>query len=343
MRKPWKGLRSSLLRVPFVRQGAHPDPGDPNVVRPPLPDWAKDLVDSPAMKAFEDGLLTPGISDARAAVLEELSTYWKHDIDETLERCINWEDYSVAEWQQSDRDNHEGLLDFYQHCESWAYDLLWYDYMRANGFGIPAVVAIAQWLSERSAPGTHLDFGAGSGGASLMFDGLGWQSTMGDISMPLLDFARWRVQRRGRPIGDIDLREPLPTNTYDVVTAIDSFAHVPDAYLSARELHKAMRIDGYLFVNFDVREATDYNAWHLYSTSYGLQWDVRRAGFQHIATIAGGNMEVFRRVDDNTPGRKLQLAKDRWHYGPPSHIYWETRRKAWNGARRIAQRIWGQR
>jgi 2-polyprenyl-3-methyl-5-hydroxy-6-metoxy-1,4-benzoquinol methylase len=341
MRKPWAGLRGRLLGAPFEKQGIHPDPGtDPNAIRPPVQDWERELVDSAPMRAFAAGVQSPTTTDIRASVLNELSEYWKRDLDETLHRCLNWEEYSVSEWKQADRDTPEGLLDFYQQCESWAYDLLWYDYLRTCGYGTPSVVGIGQWLSDNSRPGTHLDFGSGSGSASLMFHNLGWKSTMGDVSMPLLDFARWRAEQRGFAIDSVDLRESLPVNEFDVVTAIDTFAHVPDAFASASALHKAMRPGGYLFANFDVREISDYNAWHLYSQAFTLQWDIRRAGFRPVATLADGQIEVFRREDPNSLEQRVRTAIDALHYGPPSRIYWKTKRASWLLARRVAQRIW---
>ncbi len=339
MRKTLTGIRRNLLREPLERQGRHPDPGtEASVARPPKPGWERGLGESAAMKAFEASLRTPRHQEVRAAVLEELSTYWQRDPDETLERCLNWEDYSVAEWQQEDRSTPEGLDNFYQRCESWAYDLLWYDYLRTCGFGVSMVVAIADWLSTHSEPGRHLDFGSGTGTTSLMFHQLGWKSTMGDVSMPLLDFARWRAAQRELPIDSLDVREPLPANAFDVVTAIDTMAHVPDAYESARSLHAAVRPNGYLFANFDVREPTDFNAWHLYSQDHTLHWDIRRAGFRYVTSIAGGHMHVFRRADPTSGSQRVRLSLDAFRYGPPSHVYWRGRRAARRRARRLAQR-----
>lgn len=250
---------------------------------------------------------------------------------------------AVEEWRGGDRDSPDGVLDFYQHCESWAYDLLWYDYLRTCGYGIPAVVGIAEWLQQHDVIGSHLDYGAGTGSASIMFHHLGWRSAAGDVSMPLLDFARWRAEQRELPIGSLDLREPLPADAFDVVTAIDTFTYLPYVFAAASALHAAMRPDGYLFVNFDVREVSEYNAWHLYSEAYGLHWDVRRAGFRRIDGAAGGLIEVFQRVDPTSPSFRRQLMIDRFRYGPSSAVFWHPRRLAVRAARRMARRIWRQR
>jgi SAM-dependent methyltransferase len=335
------GLRSALLAVPSERQGAHPDPADPNQTPPELADWVRPLLSSASFKAFTAVMQTQTEPDVRGAVLQELSTYWKRSVAETLDRCINAEDYTASEWRESDRNTPEGLLAFYQICESWAYDLLWYDYLRACGWAVPAVVDCSEWLATRVAPGAHLDFGAGVGTASMMFYHLGWQSALGDVSMPLLEFAKWRADQRGMAIDALDLREPLPADRFDVVTAIDTFAHVPDVYESARELHRAMRAGGYLFADFDLREeASDYQAMHLYTQGYGLQWNIQRAGFRRIGAVNGGRTHIYQRQDRDSFGFRMHLLLLSFRYGPPSRIYWKSRRGARKLLQRIARRIW---
>jgi SAM-dependent methyltransferase len=221
---------------------------------------------------------------------------------------------------------------------------MWYDYLRSCGYAVAAVVDVGEWLAARVAPGSHLDFGSGVGTAAMMFHRLGWRSTMGDVSMPLLQFARWRAAQRGLPIDALDLREPLPADTFDAVTAIDTFAHVPNVYESASQLHRAMRPGGHLFADFDVREGeNDYTAMHLYSEDHGLQWDIQRAGFRRIGAVSGGHTHIYRREDRGSLAFRLRLMLVTFHYGPPSRIYWRTRRAALRLALRIVRRIWSNR
>jgi cyclopropane fatty-acyl-phospholipid synthase-like methyltransferase len=70
-------------------------------------------------------------------------------------------------------------------------------------------------------PGTFLNFGAGVATAGLLFDRLGWQVTCADVSVPLLQFAKWRVKDRGVAIRVIDLHdERLPEDAFDVICAV---------------------------------------------------------------------------------------------------------------------------
>src|SRR5690348_9742827 len=115
-----------------LKHGRHPDPLDPLEPAPDRSTWSERQVRadaSPAMAAYRQALLLPGITDVRAAVLDDLSTYFSMDPAECVRRCVDWEDWAVEEWKSRDRDSSEGLLDFYHTTRSWSFDLLWYAYL----------------------------------------------------------------------------------------------------------------------------------------------------------------------------------------------------------------------
>lgn len=332
-------LREKLLVEPPLRQGAHADPESPAAAPPPDEDWRRELMATEAMAHFRTALADPAFGGMRETVLGELGTYWQRDPTEVLDRCLNWEDYSVEEWKVAERDTPEGLLAFYQQCESWTYDLLWNDYLRAVGFSLPASVAAADWLTGRVPVGRHLDFGSGAGTTSQMFAGLGWRTSLGDVSMVLLDFARWRLDRHGTEASYFDLRQPLPVAAFDAVTAVDTLILVPDALASARELHAAMRPGGYLFADFDVRPPSEHNAWHLYDQAHALRWALYRAGFTEVDRVAGGITICYRR--DSTTGlrRRWLLAGAWFRLGPPALAYRRQRARLIAVARKVARRV----
>lgn len=310
------GLKSRLFPQPLLRQGPHIDPDSPEAPEPP--ERFLTMMGTPAMRAFQGALVPPGERDMRAGVLGELSDYWKRDARETLNRCLHWEDYSLDEWQRAPRDDQSGLFDFYQQCESWTYDLLWYDYVRACGQGLASSVLAAEWLTSHVRPGRALDFGSGAGTTSLMFDQLGWRTAMADVSMPLLDFARWRAQRRDVSADYFDAREPLPAGEFDVITAIDTFILVPDPGETAENLHRALRPGGYLFADFDVREPSAFNAWHLYSEARGLRWTLWEAGFTQVGFVGTGWTRVYRRDNSESSAHRRAKALAWTRVGPPA-------------------------
>jgi SAM-dependent methyltransferase len=187
---------------------------------------------------------------------------------------------------------------FYQSTQSWAFDLLWYGYLQAEGVEYPVSVAMARTLpSLRGTAGRHLDFGSGVGTTSQFFSQLGYETELADISTSLLDFARFRLERRGQPARYLNLNHvTLEPGRYDVITAVDTLVHVPDLAATARMLHRALRPGGILFANFDVRPRTAENAWHLYDDDLPLRWTLQRIGFEPEESL-DGMITRYRRVE----------------------------------------------
>lgn len=282
-------------------QGRHIDPESPEAPPPPRPHW------SATMEVFADCLRPPGGGSVRAGVIDDLATYYGLTEHQVVERCLGWEAESVREWHAARRDTAAGLADFYDTVQSWAFDLLWYAYLQSAGYPYPASVIVADTIGTVKGGGRMLDFGSGAGVTGQLFAALGWDVTMADVSGTLLEFARWRHKRRGLDGNFLRLPADLPDGTFDLITAIDVFAHVPDAAGTARQLHRAMRPGGLLVTNFDVRPASPANAWHLYEHAAPLRWAIERAGFAPVRLIDG--FTWFYRADPaGSPATRLRTA-----------------------------------
>ena len=280
-----------------VGQGVHPDPLDPAMSPPSTltcPAWRAALT-SEELQRFRDGLGLPAGGDVRAGVLDDLSNYFGIGPDECVKRCLHWEESSVTEWFERTRETPDGLLDFYRSTRSWAFDLLWFAYLQAEGYGFPASVVAARDLRRRHVvPGAHLDFGSGVGVASQLFAALGYETHLGDVSTSLLEFARFRLDRRGQAATYLDLAaRELEGERYDVITAIDTLAHVPDLAETARRLHAAMRPGGWLFANVDVRAPGRASAWHLQHDATRAGVELQRVGFRRRGVLDG--LSVYQR------------------------------------------------
>jgi len=102
---------------PVLQQGPHPDPLDPATPPPDPQGWPEarqEAFASAEMEMFRASLRLPGIPDVRAAVLDDLSTYSGLPVEECVERCRNWEKWSVKEWSAADRSSQDGMTDFYR-------------------------------------------------------------------------------------------------------------------------------------------------------------------------------------------------------------------------------------
>ena len=131
--------------------------------------------------------------------------------------------------------------------------------------------------------------------------------TLADLSGPLLNFARWRLERRGLKATYLHLPAQLPENHFDLVTAVDVLAHVADVSETAQRLHRALRPGGLLVANFDVRRYSPRNAWHLYEDDLPLRWAVQRAGFVPVGLI-DGILWIYRAVPPTGAGWQVRKA-----------------------------------
>jgi SAM-dependent methyltransferase len=227
-----------------------------------------------------------------------------------LKRCLHWEDWSVEEWAAADRSTPEGIQDFYQSVQSWAFDLMWYAYLQTTGDGYPASVIAARFARDIGTGRDHLDFGSGTGTTAQLFSRLGFRTTMADISEPLLTYAAWRLERHGDQASRILLTSnELPADAYDVITALDTLVHVTDFDATARDLRRAIRDGGYLLANFDVRKEAHGSQWHLYHDVHDVEHRLRAAGFVRTHSFAGIT-NCYRAVDPTRPGFKLAIAAD---------------------------------
>jgi SAM-dependent methyltransferase len=307
-----RSVRNALrAAAPPGESGTHIDPATT-----PRPDPSSRgpvhaaLLASPEMESFR-ACLRSGTDDIRTSVLRELATYHRISEEEALKRCLRWEEISLQEWRAAeDASSVEGgLLDpardrsdqarvaFYRTMQSWSYDLLWYGYLQAEGFADNATVMALRWLQQRTRGRRHLDFGAGVGLTSQLFVSRGWTSTLADLSSTLLDFARWRLERHDVDAEYIDLGiGTLPAGAFDAITAIDTLAHVPDVYETARQLAESLAVGGYLIANFDIRAAEDITAWHVQADELTARYDLLRAGFRMTDRL-GYDLVAYQRID----------------------------------------------
>jgi SAM-dependent methyltransferase len=296
-------VRAVIARfVPYpppLKQGVHPDPLDGQASPPPHASWSaaqRTAYASADMELFRDCLRLPGIPDVRAAVLDDLSTYSGLSPEACVERCRNWEAWSVDEWGAADRTTAGGISAFYRTVQSWAFDLLWYAYLQAEGWAYPTSVLALRLMDRKGHGRSHLDFGSGVGITSQLFARRGYEIDLADLSTPLLAFARHRLERRGERARFIDLNETrLETARYDVITALDTLGLVPDFAATASELHRALRPGGWLIANYSPRPPSDENAWHLYEDDLDLRYAIQQVGFKPSGRF--GEFIAYRRVD----------------------------------------------
>jgi SAM-dependent methyltransferase len=245
-------------------------------------------------------------------VIQELLDYSKLPEDEVRYMAANSQEITAKKWAEADRSTPEGLRAFYSSVTNWVFGTLSYHARQTTQphpiLPVDAAVAVAN-----RKPGEHLDFGAGVATASLLFARLGWRSTASDVAPPLLDFARWRFAKNGLDFRVIDLNsEKIPADTYDLITAFNTMAHVDNAAASLRDLHAALRPGGLLIFDIDSRKKSGTDQWFLYDSHNPILRIMRRTGFKPVGI--DGILYIYERVERSPLRRQLVGAYDALRY-----------------------------
>ena len=278
-------------RLELLAQCKHPDPLDPNVPLPDRNSWTprrNAAFDSSEMQMFRELLALEGAASLRDAVLDDVKTFFDQP---TIARM------NPAEFEK---------------VRSWALNLLWYAYLQPEGFTYPITVAIALTLPVPSGKAVHLDFGSGVGVTSQLFQRLGYAIVLADAEPTLLDFARFRLERRGQAAKYINLlEESPPAGAYDVITAIDTLSYVPDLETTLAQLHRALRPHGVLFANFPhVLKGGDTGGWRIHHhDQLDLRRRVHRIGFEPVDDLDRRIIKYIK-VDPTTTTHRLRGVRD---------------------------------
>lgn len=268
------------------------------------------------------------------AVLVELSEYSGMAVEEVRSLAATSASVTAQKWTETERSTPEGLREFYNSVSNWVFGTLSYHARQAEGENEPLPVKVATAIADR-APGDTLDFGCGVATASLLFARMGWSVAAADISTPLLEFARWRLERHGVKARVIDLNsETLDTEAYDLITAFNTMAHVPRVSETLSLLRTALRPSGLLVFDIDSRKRGTGDEWHLYETDGPILRVTRKAGFVRRPDIAGA-LYAFERV-------KMSFVERAW-WGLFDALYYSAMSdRIKHLARRVRRRLIGR-
>ncbi|MBY9068468.1 class I SAM-dependent methyltransferase [Hyphomonas sp. WL0036] len=248
------------------------------------------------------------------SVFLQLCEYSGLSLDEVKEIAANSSSITAQKWAEADRSTPEGVRQFYESVSNWVFGTLSYHARQAEGDYPPLPATVAEELRDVPA-GAFLDFGAGVGTASLLFDRIGWSVTAADVSAPLMDFAAWRFKHYGADIPIIDLNtQALPEGRFDVIAGFNTMAHVVDVAPTVKRLRNALKPGGLLVFDIDFRTKDQQMCWHVMDSHYPYLRIMRRLGFR--LEKVRNFMFYYRRVEQSALQGAFWAVADGIRYSP---------------------------
>jgi 2-polyprenyl-3-methyl-5-hydroxy-6-metoxy-1,4-benzoquinol methylase len=207
---------------------------------------------------WNHALVSDGRTDLKESLLAELGRYvGVSDLIEMERRCRTASAELANEWDSwVDERDRSSVEYFYNHSRVEMYNLMWWHTLLEDDSPLSYVLALQ--FGQTRGCGTYLDFGSGVGSGALVFKRNGFEVTCADISSPMLDLCRFRLESRGWPGQCVDLKtHGLPDERYDFITAMDVFEHLYDPVEAAERLWKALKPGGFILGRWAVEEGDE--------------------------------------------------------------------------------------
>lgn len=267
--------------------------------------------------------------DPEAGVVRELSAHFDSPVEEVRRRCRDSKSFSREAWESEDRSTPDALVRYWN-AASPVFGITMSHVKQVTGEHPPSAVHVAERLAGRR-PGTLLDFGCGPGTAAIFFARLGWKVTASDVSSTMLEFAAKRAKDRGVDVTFLDgTATELPVGRFDVVTAFEVMAHVPDVPATLAMVRRSMTPDGLLYFNVYAPPSGPDTFSHLYEGNWPVVRHVRRAGFRRLPRV--GAYYCYQKVERGRLGTAVVTGLDLARYNPA--VTWVGNRvRAWRNGR----------
>jgi 2-polyprenyl-3-methyl-5-hydroxy-6-metoxy-1,4-benzoquinol methylase len=200
--------------------------------------------------SWEQALLLEGHSSLKDSLLTELDSYFGGGKTETETRCREASGVLQRQWRDSVVDGSRASIEaFYDTNVTCLYDLMWWHNLKDDDDPLAYVLALR--FGDRQGCSRCLDFGAGVGSGSILFARNGMEVTHADLSSVSLAFSKWRFELRELPVTMIDTKvDALPSNYFQLVTAMDTLEHLVDPLQTIEQLWKCLAPGGILLGRF---------------------------------------------------------------------------------------------
>ncbi|MFA5014850.1 MAG: glycosyltransferase [Actinomycetota bacterium] len=196
-----------------------------------------------ARRAWSSALCLAPFLSLEESLISELAEYKDISKDDVKHRISESKIKLRDEWINI---NGNGVANFYINNDYYLYDLTQF---HANYGQCESIISVLEFSKSHKLQ-KILDFGAGIGSSAILFAREGFSITLADISINLLNYARWRFQKRNLKANFIDLnQESLPDSTFDLIVATDVLEHLDQPYGVLKDIYRALKPGGYFFFN----------------------------------------------------------------------------------------------
>jgi 2-polyprenyl-3-methyl-5-hydroxy-6-metoxy-1,4-benzoquinol methylase len=205
-------------------------------------------------KRWTEGVCLDPRKSVAENFVDELEAYSKLPREEVERLFYNGTEEYAKEWREQYQHDPNARVTFYDDSFTHIFFVMHNSALRTE-LSSPLLYLYGLDLARRLGAETYLDYGAGTGSGASFFARAGLETTVADISSRMLEFTRWRFERRGCRARYLDLkREPLPTGAFDLITCFHVLQHVEDPVATMRELRDALKPGGVLLVNGALRK-----------------------------------------------------------------------------------------
>ncbi|MBI4355941.1 MAG: class I SAM-dependent methyltransferase [Candidatus Omnitrophica bacterium] len=224
--------------------------------------------------------------------LDELEAYSRLPRAEVEALFYHGTEAFAQEWEQKYKTDPQARVKFYDEALTHIFFVMHNSALRTHLSSPLLYVYAAEWARQSGAR-RYLDYGSGTGSGAIFFARSSVETTLADISSRMLDFARWRLERRGLAASYLDVKmTSLPRNHYDFITCFHVLQHVEDPIATLRQLREALTDGGILIVNGALRKDPDRpmqpdhggarTTRHYRSVGFQILWERNRA-MRHLS------------------------------------------------------------
>jgi 2-polyprenyl-3-methyl-5-hydroxy-6-metoxy-1,4-benzoquinol methylase len=268
------------------------------------------------MAKWREALLLSGEVDLVESGARELAEYFGVSREEAMRDCRAALGDSKREWESAPRRTSRQIVDFYRRTRSYLFEHVWWHATDVEGNS--ANVEILNYAVRRGAR-AYLDFGSGVASNAILFARRGFEVALADVSETMLDFARWRMERRGLPAEFINLNhQRLPRDRFDLVTAVDVCEHLTDPQAEFGRIAESLKIGGAFVFNHRAGEDAE-RPMHILTSAAPILRSIRRNGLRE----ASGDAAALRELNFYVVERGAQSRIEDWLCG--WRDYWRFR------------------